>query len=211
MGSNLGALYAAGGWAMHPITACAFVAIAVVVFKLLQLRAARIDVPAFLAAVRSSLLNGRVKDAVELSGRSRAPVASLVRAGLLKQGQARTEVEDAMQAVAHYELGRMETGLGALATLANVAPLLGFLGTVWGMIVAFDVVHLQGLANPGAVAGGIAQALVTTAWGLAVALVAVPFHNLFAARVAAQARSMELAASTLLETFSEMERMGTKA
>jgi biopolymer transport protein ExbB len=211
MGSNLGTLYAAGGWAMHPISVCAFVAIAVVAFKLQQLRAARLDVPSFLAAVRTSLLNGRVKDALDLAGRSRSPVAVLVRAGLLKQGQARSEVEDAMEAVAHYEIGRLEKGLGSLATLANVAPLLGFLGTVWGMIVAFDVVHRQGLANPGAVAGGIAQALVTTAWGLAVALVAVPFHNLFAARVAAQARSMELAASTLLETFSEMERMGTKA
>ena len=211
MGSNLGSLYAAGGWAMHPITACAVVAVAVVVFKLLQLRALSLDVPRFLAEVRASLLNGRVKDALDVASRSRSPVASLVRAGLLKQGQARAEVEDGMQAIAHYELGRLEKGLGTLATLANVAPLLGFLGTVWGMIVAFDVVHRQGLANPGAVAGGIAQALTTTAWGLVVALIAVPFHNLFAARVAAQARSMELAASTLLETFSEMERMGTKA
>lgn len=211
MGSTLGSLYGAGGWAMHPITVCAFVAVAVVVFKLLQLRGLKLDVPKFLAEVRTSLLNGRVKDALEFASRSASPVASLVRAGILKQGQARTEVEDAMEAVAHFELGRLEKGLGALATLANVAPLLGFLGTVWGMIVAFDVVHRQGLANPGAVAGGIAQALTTTAWGLVVALIAVPCHNLFAARVADQARSMEFAASTLLETFSEMERMGTKA
>jgi biopolymer transport protein ExbB len=201
----------AGGWAMHPITVCSLAALAVIAFKLLQLRSLRLDVSGFLGGVRSSLLNGRVKDALDLAARSAAPVAVMVRTGLLKQGQSRAEVEDAMEAAAHLELGRLEKGLGVLATIANLAPLLGFLGTVWGMIVAFDVIHRQGLADPGAVAGGIAQALVTTAWGLVVALVVLPFHNLFAARVAAEARTMEMAASTLLETFSEMERMGTKA
>ena len=97
-----------------------------------------------------------------------------------------------------------------MATIANLAPILGFLGTVWGMIVAFDVIHAGGLADPARVAGAIAQARYTTAWGLVVAAFALPFHNFFAGRVAAQARALEMAGNVVVETFSELERMGTK-
>ena len=196
---------------MLPITACSLAAAAAIVYKVLQLRGLRLDAPRFLADVRQELLNGRVREALELASRSRSPVASMIRAGILKQGQARSSVEDAMRAVAVFELSRLERFLGVLATVTNLAPLLGFFGTVLGMIFAFDVIHDQGLADPGAVAGGIAQALYTTAWGLAVAFVALPFHNAFAGRIAAEARTMEMASATLLETFAEMERMGTKA
>src|SRR5262249_58942447 len=98
-----------------------------------------------------------------------------------------------------------------LATIANLAPLLGFLGTVGGMIVAFEVIQAHGLSDPGRVAGGIAQALYTTAWGLVVAIATLPAHNYFAGRIAAQSGTLELAASVLLETVSEMHRMGAKA
>jgi biopolymer transport protein ExbB len=116
-----------------------------------------------------------------------------------------------METTALYELAQLEGKLGMLGTIANLAPVLGFLGTVWGMIVAFDVIHARGLSDPGRVAGGIAQALYTTAWGLIVAAVALPFHNYFAGRIAAQTRTLEMAGNVLQETFSDMARMGTKA
>ena len=116
-----------------------------------------------------------------------------------------------MEATALYELARLEGKLGLLATIANLAPILGFLGTVWGMIVAFDIIHSGGLSDPTRVAGAISQALYTTAWGLVVAAIALPFHNFFAGRVAAQSRALEMAGSVVVETFSEMDRMGTKA
>jgi biopolymer transport protein ExbB len=208
---DLGRIYWAGGPMMHPITVCSVVATAVVIFKLIQYRSLQLDVRDFFGQVRQELLNGRVKEAGELCERRHGPVSSVLHAGILKIGAPRGEVESSMEAAALYELARLEGKLGLLATIANLAPILGFLGTVWGMIVAFDVIHANGLADPERVAGGISQALYTTAWGLVVAAVALPFHNFFAGRVAAQSRTLEMAGSVLVETFSEMERMGTKA
>ncbi len=196
---------------MHPITVCSIVASAVVLYKLVQYRALQLDVRDFFGQVRQELLNGRVREAGELCERRKGPVSSVLHAGILKVGAPRSEVESAMEATALYELARLEGKLGLLATIANLAPILGFLGTVWGMILAFDVIHAGGLSDPARVAGAIAQALYTTAWGLIVAAVALPFHNFFAGRIAAQSRTLEMAGSVVVETFSEMERMGTKA
>ncbi|HEX4822709.1 MAG TPA: MotA/TolQ/ExbB proton channel family protein [Candidatus Polarisedimenticolaceae bacterium] len=208
---DLGRLYLAGGPMMHPITVCSVVAVAVIVYKLIQFRSLQIDVRDFFAHVRKELLNGRVREAAEVCESRRGPAASVLHAGVLKIGAPRNEVESAMEATALYELAQLEGKLGLLATIANLAPILGFLGTVWGMIVAFDVIHVGGLSDPSRVAGGISQALYTTAWGLIVAAIALPFHNYLAGRVAAQSRTLEMAASVVVETFSEMERMGTKA
>lgn len=196
---------------MHPITICSIVAVAVVLYKLLQYRELQLDVRDFFGQIRQELLNGRVKEASELCERRRGPVSSVLHAGILKIGAPRNEVESAMESTALYELARLEGKLGLLATIANLAPILGFLGTVWGMIMAFDVIHAGGLSDPTRVAGAIAQALYTTAWGLVVAAIALPFHNFFAGRVAAQSRALEMAGSVVVETFSEMDRMGTKA
>lgn len=196
---------------MHPITLCSVVAAVVIVYKLLQFRSLQLDVREFFANVRKELLNGRVREAAEICEARRGPAASVLHAGLLKVGAPRGEVISAMESTALYELALLEGKLGWLATIANLAPILGFLGTVWGMIVAFDVIHTAGLSDPSRVAGGISQALYTTAWGLIVAAVALPFHNFLAGRVAAQSRTLEMAASVVVETFSEMERMGTKA
>jgi biopolymer transport protein ExbB len=211
MWGDLGRLYVAGGPMMHPITVCSIVTSAVVFYKLVQYRALQLDVRDFFGQVRQELLNGRVREAGELCERRKGPVSSVLHAGILKVGAPRNEVESAMEATALYELARLEGKLGLLATIANLAPILGFLGTVWGMILAFDVIHAGGLSDPARVAGAIAQALYTTAWGLIVAAVALPFHNFFAGRIAAQSRTLEMAGSVVVETFSEMERMGTKA
>jgi len=204
-------IYQAGGPMMHPITACSIVALAVILYKLVQFRSLQLDARDVFGQVRQELLNGRVKEAGELCERKRGPAASVLHAGLLKIGAPRDEVESAMEATALYELAQLESKLGVLATVANLAPILGCLGTVWGMIVAFDVIHAVGLSDPARVAGGISQALYTTAWGLVVAAFALPFHNYFAGRVSAQTRTLEMAGSVIVETFSEMERMGTKA
>ena len=196
---------------MHPITVCSVGAVAVVLYKLVQYRSLQLEVRDFFGQVRQELLNGRVKEAGELCERRRGPVSSVLQVGILKIGAPRNEVESAMEATALYELSRLEGKLGLLATIANLAPILGFLGTVWGMILAFDVIHAGGLSDPARIAGAIAQALYTTAWGLVVAAVALPFHNFFAGRIAAQTRALEMAGRVVVETFSEMERMGTKA
>jgi len=111
-----------------------------------------------------------------------------------------------MEAVATQEVARMERFLWILATVANIAPLFGFLGTVTGMINAFDKVAEVGLGNPKAVAGGISEALITTAAGLIIALPTQAAYNYFVTRVGKISLNMETAGAMLLETIKEIEQ-----
>jgi biopolymer transport protein ExbB len=105
-------------------------------------------------------------------------------------------------------MGRLERGLTVLATIANVAPLLGFLGTVTGMIKSFDALAEAGLSNPGLVAVGIKEALYTTAAGLFIAIPTQIAYNFFMSRINRFVRDIETAANMLLEAFTEMEKSG---
>jgi biopolymer transport protein ExbB len=201
--------YVAGGLAMHPITFCSLLSLAAIVYKLAVFRRLRMDTGEFLLGIRAALLDGRVSDAVAACGRHRGPVAVTVKAGLLKHGAPLEAVDRAMEHAAIAEIAYLERYLPLLASVTSIAPLLGFLGTVIGLIAAFDAVGDQGLANPGVVAQGISVALHTTAWGLVVALVTKSFHDYFSGRVGSCAREMEVAACAVVESFSEMERIRT--
>lgn len=203
--------YEAGGLVMHPITLCSLVALTVIVYKLIVLRGARAGTAALTRRVRAALLDGRIGEALDACRADDRPVALTLRAGLLKHGAPRDEIERAMESAALAVISHLERYQGLLAGITGFTPLLGFFGTVVGMILAFDTVAEQGLSNPGLVARGLSTALYTTAWGLIVAFVTKPFHDFFAGRIAACGRDMELAANVLLETFSEMERMGSRA
>ena len=132
--------------------------------------------------------------------------AAQVRA---ETGPGRVEVEppaaEPMENAAIHEVAYLEKYLTVLATIANIAPLLGFLGTVVGMILSFEIIAEQGLNDPGAVAKGISVALLTTAYGLIVAFVTQPFYNFFTSKVSSFTREIETASNILFETFDEME------
>ena len=198
-----------GGPVMWPLLAFSVVALAVVAERLYALWRARINVHEFLPKVRKALVvNRSIRDAVKVCEEYRGPVASILKAGLMKYGQPKEEIEKTIENAALFEMGRLERGLAVLATTANVAPLLGFFGTVTGMMAGFDALAAQGLSNPGAVATGIKEALTTTAGGLAVAIPTQLAYNYFMSRINKFVRDIETAANMLLETFSEMERSG---
>jgi biopolymer transport protein ExbB len=200
-----------GGWVMWVLLAFSIVALAVIIERAIALRRARINVNEFLAKIRKALLvNRSVREAVKICEQYRGPVASIMKAGLLKYGQPREEVEKTIENAALYEMGRLERGLIVLATTANVAPLLGFFGTVSGMIKSFEALAEQGLSNPGAVAAGISEALITTAAGLAIAIPVQIAYNYFTTRISRFVRDIESATNMLLETFGEMERGGVR-
>jgi biopolymer transport protein ExbB len=200
-----------GGPVMWVLLAFSIVALAVIIERAIALRRARINVNEFLAKIRKALLvNRSVREAVKICEQYRGPVASIMKAGLLKYGQPREDVEKTIENAALYEMGRLERGLVVLATTANVAPLLGFYGTVSGMISAFKALAEQGLSNPGAVAAGISEALITTAAGLAIAIPVQIAYNYFTTRISRFVRDIESATNMLLETFGEMERGGVR-
>jgi biopolymer transport protein ExbB len=202
--------YLDGGAVMHFISVLSLASLATIIYKLIVFRRLKLNLNEFISKVRGSLLKADVKGAMEVCEQYRSPVASIIKSALLKYGQPREQIEKAMENAAIHEVAYIEKYLTVLATVANIAPLLGFLGTVVGMIISFDVIAEQGLNNPGLVARGISVALLTTAWGLIVAFVTQPFYNYFTSKVGAYTREIETAANILFETFDEMERMGGK-
>jgi biopolymer transport protein ExbB len=202
-------LWQKGGWVMWPLGLLSLASAVFIVERLIVLHKAKINVNEFLAKLRKALIvNRSIRDAVKICELYQGPVASIMKAGLLKHGQPRDDIEKTIENAALYEMGRLERGLVVIATVANVAPLLGFFGTVWGMIKSFDALAEAGLSNPGLVAAGISEALITTAGGLAVAIPAQLFYNYFMSRINKFIRDIETSTNMLLETFGEMERAG---
>jgi len=198
-----------GGIVMYILAGFSIVAAAVIVERLIALRRAGINVNEFLAKVRKALMvNRSIREAIKVCEEYRGPVASIMKAGLLKFGQPKDDIEKTIENAALYEMSRLERFLVVLATIANVAPLLGFFGTVVGMINAFDALAAAGLSNPGLVAIGIKVALFTTAGGLGVAIPVQLVYNYFMSRINRFVRDIETSTNMLLETFGEMERSG---
>ena len=198
-----------GGPIMWPLLVFSVLALAVIIERFFALNRAKINVNSFLAQIRKALVvNRSIREAVKVCEQHRGPVASIMKAGLLKYGQPKEDVEKTIENAALFEMGRLERFLPFLATTANVAPLLGFFGTVTGMMAGFDALAAQGLSNPGAVASGIKEALTTTAAGLAVAIPVQLAYNYFMSRINKFVRDIETSANMLVETFGEMERSG---
>jgi biopolymer transport protein ExbB len=198
-----------GGPIMWPLLILSIIALAVIIERFFALRRAKINVNEFLAKIRKALIvNRSIREAIKVCEQYRGPVASIMKAGLLKYGQPKEDIEKTIENAALFEMGRLERFLPVLATTANVAPLLGFLGTVTGMINSFDALAAAGLSNPGLVALGIKEALITTAAGLAIAIPVQLVYNYFMSRINKFVRDIETATNMLLETFSEMERSG---
>jgi len=194
---------------MWPLLIFSVLALAVAIERFFALRKARVNVNEFLARVRKALMvNRSLRDAVKICEQYQGPVASVLKAGLLKFGQPKEDVEKTIENAALFEMGRLERGLPFLATTANIAPLLGFLGTVTGMINSFDALAKVGLSNPAAVAAGISEALITTATGLAIAIPVQLVYNYFMNKINRFVRDIETAANMLVETFGEMDRSG---
>jgi biopolymer transport protein ExbB len=206
-GSDLLGTYAAGGGTMHAITLCAALSAGAIVHHLVGLRRARLDLDELVSRVRAALLRGELPRAIELCERERSPIAAVVLAGLVQRGarRSRAEIERAMERAAAEAAAGLERYLPVLASVTSIAPLLGVVGTVIGMIHAFGVGGAPGLDDPAAVEQGLATALVTTAWGLIVALATQPFHAYLAARASAVTRRFETAAQLLLDTLDELD------
>jgi biopolymer transport protein ExbB len=193
-----------GGPVMWPLLVLSVLGITVAIWRWIALRQATSTVPELMRELRTKLVAGDVAGAIQVCERVRGPVAAIVKAGLLRYGRPKDEVEMGLQDASAHELSVLERGLPLLATTATVAPLLGFLGTVTGMINSFDALAEVGLNNPAAVASGISEALITTAAGLIIAIPVQMAYNYLVTRVNNLVRSMESAANYVLEARSDM-------
>ena len=201
--------FAKGGPVMWPLLALSILGVTVILWRWWALRQATTGIAAFMKDLRGKLVDKDVQGAIAVCERHRGPVASIVKAGLLRYGRPKDQVEMSLQDASAHELSHLERGLPVLATVAMVAPLLGFLGTVTGMINSFEALASVGLNNPAAVAQGISEALITTAAGLAIAIPVQMAYNYFVTSVNTLVRSMESAAHVVLESLGDGGSGGT--
>ncbi len=198
-------LFIAGGWAMYPLLATLVVGLAVIFERLFSLARASINTRKFLQRIKVSLREEGITAAQEICANTRGPVASIFHAGLMRVDRGLEQVEKAIENAGTIEMSFLEKGLVWLATVANIAPMLGFLGTVSGMIGAFASIAEVGDVNATIVASGISEALITTASGLAIAIPIQAAHNYFVSRVDRLVIDMEESANDLIDYLIEME------
>ena len=196
-----------GGPIMWPILLCSVVAFAIVIERLVQLRRAQIDTKAFMEQISKSLKRNKIMEALELCERTPGPIARILKAGILKHDRARAEVREAIEDASIHEVPRLEKNLPVLATVAHISPLLGLLGTVTGMVSAFQVIETKASGmnpvNPGDLAAGIWEALLTTVAGLCVAIPTFVAYNYLVSRVDGFVLDMERSATDLLNILAE--------
>ncbi len=197
-------LFNKGGPFMWPLLFSLVIGIAVIFERLWTLSRASINTKKFMGQVQEALERDGVEGAVNVCANTRGPIASIFHAGLLRLDRGLESVERAIEDAGSIEMAFLERGMIWLATIANVAPMLGFLGTVSGMIRAFEAIARAGDVEPSLVASGISEALITTATGLTIAIPIQAFHNYFVSRIDKIVIDMEESSSALVDTLVQM-------
>jgi biopolymer transport protein ExbB len=201
---DLFTMFLKGGVIMWAILLCSVIGLAVIIDRYIVLRKAKINVPAFLVRIRGLIKKRDIPGAISYCMEEKSPIANIVRKGLKKYRFGHERVKEAIESAGSQEISKLEKGLSVLATVAGIAPLLGFLGTVTGMIAAFMTIEeLQGSANPADLAGGIWEALLTTAFGLFVGIPALAFYNYFLSAVKKTVGDMETVANDVVDVIQD--------
>ncbi|MCD6531592.1 MotA/TolQ/ExbB proton channel family protein [bacterium] len=193
-----------GGFLMWPLLGLFIIGLIIAIVKLWLLLRARINSKKFLAKILETIKDKGVDEAIKLCEKTRGPVAALFHAALLKLDKGLEYVDTAVENEAAVQMGILEKGMIWLSTIVAVAPMLGFLGTVQGMIVAFDQIARSNDIVPSEVAGGISVALLTTFAGLAIAIPMQFFYNWFVAIIDGMIIDMEDATNKLIENLIDM-------
>lgn len=190
-----------GGWLILPILLCSVLAMAIIVERFWTLRPNKIAPKTLLAEVWSWVRNNELNAGRMKQLRESTPLGKILAAGLSNSKYGRDIMKESIQEVASHVIHDMERYLNTLGTIAVITPLLGLLGTVIGMIKVFTAIMVQGTANANVLAGGISEALITTAAGLTVAIPAVIFHRLYQRRIDELVVEMEQEAVKLVDVF----------
>lgn len=194
-------LIQAGGWLMWPIIACSVVAMAIIIERLWMLRTSRVVPDDLVSQVwqlhrRQEINSSRIKSIAEGS-----PLGRILAAGLTNRFHSKEVMKEAIEEVGRQVVHELERYLNTLGTIASISPLLGLLGTVIGMIKVFAAITTAGVGNPAVLAGGISEALITTAAGLSVAIPSLMFHRYLSGRVDFLVIRMEEEALKMVEVM----------
>jgi biopolymer transport protein ExbB len=200
---SLLSILAKGGWLMIFIGIFSLIALGIFIERLMVLRKARINLNAFLIKIRQYINKRDFENALLVCSSTPGPISKVLEKGIKLRGQSREEIKDAIESAGRSEIYQLERGFASLATIAGVAPLTGFLGTVTGMIQAFmRIQELGGNVNATVLAGGIWEALITTAAGLLVGILTYLGYNYLVTKVQRLVFELELSSTNLLEMLS---------
>lgn len=206
LGEQTAQLWRDGGFMMWPLALCALLGLGIIVWKLFDLTSKSMRTNRFLREVDELIAQRKIDQALALSRDSNTPAGRILAAGLERHDEGSERVMKAIENVGMIEMAGLESGLVWLATVSNVAPLLGFLGTVIGMIAAFQAIENAGEVEATVVASGIKIALITTATGLAIAIPINIAHNYFVTKVDRLVIDMEESAQKMVDALHERGR-----
>jgi biopolymer transport protein ExbB len=184
---------------MGVVLLCLIIGMAIAIERIIALNLATTNTSKLLNKVEDALNTSGIEGAKEVTKSTRGPVASIFTQGLMRYSEGIEMVEKSVISYGSVEMGRLERGLVWVSLFIALAPMLGFMGTVIGMIAAFDAIEAMGDIQPSAVAGGIKQALLTTVAGLIVAVILQVFYNYLVSKVDSLVNSMEDASISLVD------------
>ncbi|MBT2971507.1 MAG: biopolymer transporter ExbB [gamma proteobacterium symbiont of Ctena orbiculata] len=194
-------LVKSGGWLMLPIIACSIVALGIVIERFWSLQRKRV-MPDYLMRQILQLHRDNKLNLADLDKlKDSSPLGRILAAGLINRDHNKEVMKEAIEEVGRQVVHELERYLNTLGTIASISPLLGLLGTVIGMIKVFSVIVTAGVGDPGVLAGGISEALITTAAGLSVAIPSLMFHRYFSGLIDRLVIGMEEQALKLVEVI----------
>jgi biopolymer transport protein ExbB len=198
--------FARGGPIMYPILACSIIGLAVFLERLAFLRRKHLLPARFVRSITRAWQRGEFEAAWHLCQQQDIPLARILRAGVRKVKDGPQEIERAIEVTGSHEAGVLEANLRFLGAISNIAPMLGFLGTVTGLITAFNVIAVQGTGDPKLMADGVSEALITTEFGLFVGIPALGAYHYLRGKVDRLLHEMEAITIELLSAPPFIER-----
>ena len=193
-----------GAW-MWPVLICLILGLAIAIERIITLNMADVNTRKFIVKVKQALDDGGVSAAEEVCANTRGPVASVFQAGLMRADNGMEAVEKAIVSYGSIEMSFLERGLVWLSLFISLAPMFGFMGTVVGMVLAFESIEQAGDISPSLVAGGIKIALLTTVFGLIVAVILQIFYNYASSKIDRLVGDMEEASLELIDSLDVMK------
>lgn len=190
-----------GGWLMLPILLSSVIALTIVIERFISLQAKKVTPSTLVAQVWQWHKNKTLTNEHIIALGNNSPLGKILAAGLINRNQPREIMKESIEEVGHQVIHELERYLNTLGTIASITPLLGLLGTVIGMIKVFAAITTQGVGNPTVLAGGISEALITTAAGLSVAIPTLIFYRFFRGRVEELVLKMEEEALKIVDVM----------
>lgn len=192
-----------GGWVMIPLALLAFIALVIFVERYLTIRKASRDEMNLMAQVRQNIQSARLESALALCRNSNTPLGRMLEKGLVRIGRPIKDIEGAIENVGKLEVSKLEKNIGILGIIAGIAPMLGFVGTIVGVITIFHEVSVKGIIEIGTISGGLYTKMITSATGLIIGIIAYVLYHILNIMVDRIILKMETDAIEFIDLLEE--------